>query len=426
MSKALCVPACPIRPVSLQGSRWLLAEGGRRGHALRMLALLAEGELNVSDLTRYSRPVTAAHLAPSQADGRGRADRTESRRRLGILPHRRAPARALARAFVAAARSADPTRQPRPARLEAVRSRAPEAAPGLFRPARRGVGPHPLAACTGRGGGGGDARFVGARPLRALLDLGTGTGRMLELLAPRAARPSASTASRDMLAVARANLERAGLRERSCARATSMRRRSSATPSTSSSCTRCCTSSTIPAGRCARRRRAGARAGGCSSSISRRMGWSSCARSTRIGGSASRATRSRRGSTRPASTRFAPRLAADQAKPASSPCRSGSGATAASSPTALTLQRGGRLMSRAPCPRQPPCGPRRIRVSFEFFPPKTDETEETPLGGDRAARAARARLRLGDLWRGRLDPRAHACDRRAPRARDRRCSPPRT
>jgi len=53
---------------------------------------------------------------------------------------------------------------------------------------------------------------VGATPIHALLDLGTGTGRMLELLAPLAERAVGIDQSPAMLAVARARLERAGLR----------------------------------------------------------------------------------------------------------------------------------------------------------------------------------------------------------------------
>ncbi len=45
-----------------------------------------------------------------------------------------------------------------------------------------------------------------------LLDVGTGTGRMLEIFAPRVDRAVGIDLSREMLAVARANLDRAGLR----------------------------------------------------------------------------------------------------------------------------------------------------------------------------------------------------------------------
>jgi ArsR family transcriptional regulator len=47
--------------------------------------------------------------------------------------------------------------------------------------------------------------------LGTLLDVGTGTARILELLAPRLERGEGIDLSREMLAVARANLERAGL-----------------------------------------------------------------------------------------------------------------------------------------------------------------------------------------------------------------------
>ncbi|MDE2383215.1 MAG: metalloregulator ArsR/SmtB family transcription factor [Alphaproteobacteria bacterium] len=46
----------------------------------------------------------------------------------------------------------------------------------------------------------------------SIVDLGTGTGRMLELLAPRGAQLWGIDQSRDMLAIARANIERAGLK----------------------------------------------------------------------------------------------------------------------------------------------------------------------------------------------------------------------
>ncbi|MDB5512739.1 MAG: ArsR family transcriptional regulator [Enterovirga sp.] len=52
---------------------------------------------------------------------------------------------------------------------------------------------------------------LGDRPVRSLIDLGTGTGRMLQLLGRRAERVVGLDANHAMLSVARANLERAGL-----------------------------------------------------------------------------------------------------------------------------------------------------------------------------------------------------------------------
>jgi ArsR family transcriptional regulator len=51
---------------------------------------------------------------------------------------------------------------------------------------------------------------VGDQPLGRVLDVGTGTGRMLQLLVDRAERAVGLDSSHSMLAVARANLERSG------------------------------------------------------------------------------------------------------------------------------------------------------------------------------------------------------------------------
>lgn len=55
-------------------------------------------------------------------------------------------------------------------------------------------------------------RAVDGRRIGDLLDIGTGTGRLLEVLGPLAERAEGIDASRQMLAVARATLEAAGLR----------------------------------------------------------------------------------------------------------------------------------------------------------------------------------------------------------------------
>lgn len=55
-------------------------------------------------------------------------------------------------------------------------------------------------------------RIIGDRQVRDFLDIGTGTGRMLEIMAPHIERGLGIDLSHDMLRVARANLENAGCR----------------------------------------------------------------------------------------------------------------------------------------------------------------------------------------------------------------------
>lgn len=53
--------------------------------------------------------------------------------------------------------------------------------------------------------------LVGNKPFQSMVDLGTGTGRLLELFAPLYRRGLGVDLSREMLAVARANLDRSGI-----------------------------------------------------------------------------------------------------------------------------------------------------------------------------------------------------------------------
>ena len=54
-------------------------------------------------------------------------------------------------------------------------------------------------------------KLAGEKPIPMLLDLGTGTGRMLEVFAPHVERGIGIDQSREMLGMARANLEKAGI-----------------------------------------------------------------------------------------------------------------------------------------------------------------------------------------------------------------------
>ena len=52
------------------------------------------------------------------------------------------------------------------------------------------------------------------------------------------------------------------------------------------------------------------------------------------------------------------------------------------------------------------------KISFEFFPPKTEEMERSLWETIRRLEPLEPGVRLGHLWRRRLDPRAHPRDRR--------------
>ena len=78
----------------------------------------------------------------------------------------------------------------------------------LFQGQCGGMGAHPRAACAGKRCRSGDRARMTARPIENLLDAGTGTGRMLELLAPHARRAVGVDVSPEMLAIARDRLLR--------------------------------------------------------------------------------------------------------------------------------------------------------------------------------------------------------------------------
>ena len=180
---------------------------------LRILALLAEAELTVSDLTailRQSQPRISRHLRLLAEAGLVERFREGSWAffRLG----EREDAAKLARELIAHLDPEDVTLSRDRERLAAVRTQRAQAAQNYFRQhaaewdriRKLHVADEAV-----------EAAIIGAladAPLRALLDLGTGTGRMLELLAPRIERGLGLDLSLDMLSLARARLDRVGLR----------------------------------------------------------------------------------------------------------------------------------------------------------------------------------------------------------------------
>ena len=177
---------------------------------LRILALLAEGELSVSDLTDIlgqSQPRISRHLKLLVEAGL-----VERHREGAWAFFRLAESRAgLVDPLIAGLERGGPPLSEDRARREAVRAQRAEAAQTFF--ARLApkwdelrslhVPEATVEAAV--------LEALGPRPIRSLIDLGTGTGRMLGLLSPRAERATGLDSSHAMLSVARANLERAGL-----------------------------------------------------------------------------------------------------------------------------------------------------------------------------------------------------------------------
>jgi ubiquinone/menaquinone biosynthesis C-methylase UbiE/DNA-binding HxlR family transcriptional regulator len=180
---------------------------------LRIVALLRHGELTVTDLTeilgqsqprvsRHVRLLVDAGLVTKHREGSWVFFRlVESGTRLE-----------LARATLAAVVDDDAVFAADLARLEGVRERRAAAASEYFeRVATLWDEERSLHAAADTV----EAAILDAldtsRPLGRLLDVGTGTGRMVQLLAERAERAVGLDSSHSMLSVARANLERAGV-----------------------------------------------------------------------------------------------------------------------------------------------------------------------------------------------------------------------
>ena len=180
---------------------------------LRLLALLAEAELTVTELTeilRQSQPRISRHLRLLAELG------LVVRFREGSWAFFRLPEHGdkaeLARTLAALLDPDDRVMARDRERLAAVRAARATAAQAYFRE-------HAAEWDRIRRLHAADAaveaeiqQALADRPFRSLLDLGTGTGRMLELLGPGLERGLGIDLSLDMLALARARLDRAGLR----------------------------------------------------------------------------------------------------------------------------------------------------------------------------------------------------------------------
>jgi ArsR family transcriptional regulator len=179
---------------------------------LRLLALLAQGELSVKDLTEIlgqSQPRVSRHLKLLADAGLVERNAEGAWAYYGLAPG--GAGADLARWLAGRLDAADPDIARDRARLEWVRAQHQQDAARYFAQVagdwdalRRLHAPESAVEAA-------ILAAVAARRFDLLLDLGTGTGRMLELLATHYRRGVGIDQSREMLAVARAKLAQAGI-----------------------------------------------------------------------------------------------------------------------------------------------------------------------------------------------------------------------
>jgi ubiquinone/menaquinone biosynthesis C-methylase UbiE/DNA-binding transcriptional ArsR family regulator len=180
---------------------------------LRILALLAEAELTVSDLTeilRQSQPRLSRHLR--LLTEAGLVDRFREGSWAFFRLGERGGTAELARALIGRLKTDDAIVLRDRERLAAVRTSRAAAAQNYFRRhaaewdriRRLHVADTAVESAI--------RTALADKPIRSLLDLGTGTGRMLELFGADIERGLGLDLSLDMLALARARLDRAGLK----------------------------------------------------------------------------------------------------------------------------------------------------------------------------------------------------------------------
>ena len=193
----------------LHGALKAAGEGTR----LRILALLADAELTVSDLTtilRQSQPRISRHLRLLAEAGLIERFREGSWAFFRLAE--RGGAAEIASKIIELLDPADATVARDRERLAAVRTHRAAVAQAYFRRhaaqwdriRKLHVADEAVESAI-------KSALAGA-PMRSLLDLGTGTGRMLELFGPDLERGLGLDLSLDMLALARNRLDRAGLR----------------------------------------------------------------------------------------------------------------------------------------------------------------------------------------------------------------------
>ena len=179
---------------------------------LRILALLSKGDLTVSDLTEIlnqSQPRVSRHLK-LLLDAELIARYQEGSWAYFRLADSDA-AREFIQGVVARIDLSDPVVDRDLERLAAVKHRREERAAEYF--SRNAASWDQIRSLhvPDKAVEAALKKLIGNRPFQSMVDLGTGTGRLLELFAPLYQRGVGIDLSREMLAVARANLDRAGV-----------------------------------------------------------------------------------------------------------------------------------------------------------------------------------------------------------------------
>ena len=178
---------------------------------LRLLALCAQGELTVGDLTDIlgqSQPRVSRHL--KLLCEAGLLDRFREGNHVFHRLARSGPGADLARRLAELIPPEDPIVGLDRERLDAVKRQRAAAAAAYFRANAAHWDEIRSLHIDEREVEAALAALLPESGIGDLLDIGTGTGRILEVLGPKAAQAVGVDLSREMLAVARANLEHAG------------------------------------------------------------------------------------------------------------------------------------------------------------------------------------------------------------------------
>jgi ubiquinone/menaquinone biosynthesis C-methylase UbiE/DNA-binding transcriptional ArsR family regulator len=194
--------------LSLVDTLKAIAESSR----LRILFLLASGDLTVSDLTvilNQSQPRVSRHLKLLQEAGL--VDRYQEGSWAFFRLSETDGARELITGLLARIAEDDPLVERDTERLFGVRAKRQDKAASYFRANAQSWDQIRSLHAPDKAVEAALRKLIGQRPFQAMADLGTGTGRLLELFAPLYRRGVGIDMSREMLAVARANLEKAGI-----------------------------------------------------------------------------------------------------------------------------------------------------------------------------------------------------------------------